>query len=389
MLATFFPSIKILGNRKGVVILSYLLLLLIFLLDYLFISYHDKYLVFLIVFYMSPLVLVGECIKTTKYDGLILSFFSSLLWYIGEVIKGHISVHNVYDNIWDGFLVLLISTFFSYVLYRSKAYKTQMAIQNEKLKELNEAKNRNLGIASHDIKNPLSVINFSVDILLNEESRTRLTEEQLSLIEMIKKNSSKILALIQDQLNWSKIESGKSQIKISRSDYVKFLKDIIENFNNVKKKNIRIELNCKENYLEFEFDSPHMEEVINNLLSNAIKFSFPDSVITVNVKRTSDSVLTEIIDKGVGIAGDELQKIFKPFVRGSSHPTSGESSTGLGLSIVDKIIAGHNGEIKVKSRPDEGSNFYFTLPLTSKRAIINIKKRFSILHPINRHAHIS
>jgi signal transduction histidine kinase len=329
---------------------------------------------------MSPLVLVGECMKTTKADGLILSVFSSVFWYIGEVLKGHIATHNVYDNIWDGLLVLLISSFFSYVLYRSKVYKLQMAKQNDQLKELNEAKNRNLGIASHDIKNPLSVINFSIDILLSKEERVKLTEEQVSLIEMIKKNSTKILALIQDQLNWSKIESGKSGIKMEKSDYLQFLKDIVKNFNNVKKKNILIELNCKEDCIECEFDSHHMEEAINNLLSNAIKFSFPDSVITINVKKTSDSVLTEIIDKGVGIAEDELQKIFSPFVRGSSHPTSGESSTGLGLSIVDKVILGHNGEIKVKSKLNEGSNFYFTLPLTSKRTILNIKNKLPSLH---------
>ncbi len=374
------------GSRWKVSILSYFILLSIFVLDYLFIDYHENYTIFLIVIYLVPIFLMAECIKTTRVDVVAILVVSSLLWYFGDILKGHAHV-NKYDDAWNAGIILLIYTGFVYVIFRTRTFRYQLQKQNEQLKYFYSVKNESLGIASHDIKNPLGVIYLSTEILLDKESREKLTAEHILLIEMIKKNATKITKLIQDQLNWSKLESGTINPKMEKMDYVKFIKGIVDNFNIAKRKNITIMVKCGYSEINALADRFHMEEVMNNLLENAIKFSYPNSIITVKMSKDDDSVLTEIIDKGVGIPANELQKIFKPFVRGSSIATGGENSTGLGLAIVDKIISEHGGKINVKSKLKEGSTFYFTLPLSIQSETRIIKSRSLSTDPSVRSAH--
>jgi signal transduction histidine kinase len=112
------------------------------------------------------------------------------------------------------------------------------------------------------------------------------------------------------------------------------------------------------------FDPVYLSEVIDNLITNAIKYSNRDKQIEVLVKVTDDKWLrTEVKDNGIGIDSSELDKLFKPFSKTSSRPTSGEISSGLGLAIADKVVRLHGGEIGVQSKINEGSTFYFTLPL--------------------------
>ncbi len=111
-------------------------------------------------------------------------------------------------------------------------------------------------------------------------------------------------------------------------------------------------------------DKIKVEQVINNLITNAIKFSFPKSDVEINVIPQQDKMLTRIIDHGIGIQSDELEKIFKAFKSGSKKGTLGEEGTGLGLAISKKIIEAHGGSIGVKSQSGKGSEFWFTLPLS-------------------------
>lgn len=106
-----------------------------------------------------------------------------------------------------------------------------------------------------------------------------------------------------------------------------------------------------------------MTQVMNNLISNAIKYSYPNTNIKIEVTRSDDYILTEIIDEGQGIPRDEMENLFKKFHKTSVKTTAGERSTGLGLAITKKIVEGHGGKINVTSIVNKGSTFYFTLPL--------------------------
>lgn len=125
-----------------------------------------------------------------------------------------------------------------------------------------------------------------------------------------------------------------------------------------------INISLKQDTSDFlvTIDTQKIEQVLNNLLSNAIKFSKPNTNVVLRISATNNFFKSEVIDQGQGISEEDLTGIFKPFQTTKVKPTAGEKSTGLGLAITKKIITEHGGEIHVKSKPGEGSNFYFTLP---------------------------
>jgi len=134
-----------------------------------------------------------------------------------------------------------------------------------------------------------------------------------------------------------------------------------------KNKNITIHLNSPTENLTLDFDKHYLSEVIDNLLSNAIKYSNNNGEIDVKILMPDNKkTITEVIDKGIGISEEEQQKLFNYFQTTSTRPTAGEQSTGLGLAIAKQIIKLHNGEIGVKSIRDQGSNFYFSLPIKNE-----------------------
>lgn len=233
---------------------------------------------------------------------------------------------------------------------------------NHQLELLNQEKNRFLSIAAHDLRNPISTAISFTDILLHNAD-VFPDDRKAGFLKTIEERLQFSLKLMSELLDVSKIEAGTLQLKKEKADYRKLLEQTIA-FNQLvgQWKKISIDLQCGEHELEFGFDRNKMEQVLNNLISNAIKYSHPGSRVTVSVKRGDKLVRTEIHDEGIGIPGDELDKIFEPFQKSSSRPTAGESSTGLGLAIAKKVVEEHGGSIGVTSKPGEGSSFFFTIP---------------------------
>ncbi len=241
---------------------------------------------------------------------------------------------------------------------------TELETQKIRLEELNREKNRILGIAAHDLRNPISIIQIYSEFIL-DRMNNNLTDEQKKFINQIYKTSYVMLNLLQDILDISKIESGVINLVKLPVNYLEFLKNSIEpNYIIAQKKNIDIIFeNGEISELTVHFDENRMTQVINNLLSNAIKFSNPGTKIFVRVSTTDRRVLTEVIDTGLGIPENDKGKIFHPFHKGSFKPTGDEPQTGLGLAIVKKIIEAHGGTIDFESEINRGSNFYFYLPI--------------------------
>lgn len=230
--------------------------------------------------------------------------------------------------------------------------------QNQLLKILNEQKNEFLGMAAHDLRNPIGVIQGFSE-LLEEQVDGELKE----YTSMISKESSKMLQLLNDLLDISKIEAGRLDLKKNSTNYIDLVKQNIKINNFIaQKKNIRIVSDFATTHLILEIDEAKIEQVLNNLLSNATKYSYPNSKIIVEIFQKDNHIVTQIIDQGQGIPEKEIDGIFNPFKKTSIHPTGSESSHGLGLAIVKKIIEGHNGNLGVTSKIGEGSVFYFTLP---------------------------
>ena len=247
----------------------------------------------------------------------------------------------------------------SHLLHFIKVTIDELEEQNEKLKALNEQKNEFLGIAAHDLRSPLGVIHGFSELL-----QEKIDDEYKPYTSMIAKTITNMFTLLNDLLDISKIESGKLDLKLEHVEYVSMVRQNLSMNRFVASgKNIRIVESFDQDQLLISIDLGKIGQVLNNLIGNAIKYSHPDSTIVVNVFKTGEQITTEVIDQGIGIKSEEIDRIFRPFERSSSRPTSNETSHGLGLAIVKKIVEGHGGTVGVNSVLGKGSTFWFTLPV--------------------------
>lgn len=235
--------------------------------------------------------------------------------------------------------------------------------KNAELERLNKVKDEFLGMAAHDLRNPLSVM-FSLSDLLLDEDGDPLTEEQRELIEQIQESSEFMLKLVEDLLEVNRIEAGKLSLSIEETNLKTLLERIVHmNEGLARKKDIDLVLKVSEDIPAIEIDAHKLEQVFNNLISNAVKYSYPGSNVRIFLQKKGDEVRIGVEDEGQGIPEDEQSKLFEPFTTTSAEATGGETSTGLGLTITKKIVEGHNGSIEVESTVGEGSTFTVHLPL--------------------------
>jgi signal transduction histidine kinase len=233
--------------------------------------------------------------------------------------------------------------------------------QNEELNRLNELKNRFLGIAAHDLRSPLSVIQTTIDLLLGPDAHLYESENR-SLLEAVGNQARHMLVLINDLLDYSEIEAGKLPLSYETIDVHSFLQSVIVDLDRTaasKNTEVLYEVSSMDKLLA---DKHRLRQVLENLISNAIKFSPPGSQIRVDVIREENQWRFNVRDQGPGIKPEEREMLFTPFARLSARPTAGEKSTGLGLAISRWVIEAHRGGIGVDSEPGKGSNFWFTIP---------------------------
>jgi signal transduction histidine kinase len=239
----------------------------------------------------------------------------------------------------------------------------QLREKIEELEQLNKIKNDFVGMAAHDLRNPLAVVELYSSFLLEAPS-SPFSEKEVGFLERIRNQSTFMVNLINDLLDVSKIEAGRLELKKENSDYLEFVRDNVSlNSELALRKNISVTCEPKAGSLPLDFDRNKLEQVLNNLIGNAVKFTEADRSIKVTVEERDGQVRTSVADQGQGIPGDELPHVFKEFHRASTRPTAGERSTGLGLAIARRIVEGHGGTIGVESEPGRGSTFFFTLPL--------------------------
>ncbi|MDP8298751.1 MAG: HAMP domain-containing sensor histidine kinase [Candidatus Tantalella remota] len=147
-------------------------------------------------------------------------------------------------------------------------------------------------------------------------------------------------------------------------DYIEFIKEVLEMDSLIaKRRGISVDLRVEGVIPRVYFDRKRMQQVINNLVENAIKYSYNDFAVCVEIKRTDEMVMTGVVDQGLGIPSRERRKLFREFQTTRIKPMGNEEQIGLGLSIAQKIVRLHGGEIGFRSELNKGSTFYFTLPV--------------------------
>ncbi len=233
----------------------------------------------------------------------------------------------------------------------------------QELEELNHLKNRFIGIAAHDLRNPISVIKGYLSLFM-EGFMGDVPEPHKDIMKKMDKSCETMLALINDLLDISAIEAGRLDLELKKVELDGFLKESCE-YNRMlaEGKGIKLVLDLAPGIPVVIIDPARINQVLNNLISNAIKFSYSESTITLKARVIGEDVEISVKDEGQGIADEEISQIFSHFGKGSAHPTGGEKSTGLGLAIVKRIVEAHKGNIRVESEVGKGSTFIFTLPI--------------------------
>lgn len=236
----------------------------------------------------------------------------------------------------------------------------ELARKNVELERLNEQKNRFLGIASHDLRNPLDVIASYSQFLLEEGV---LDGQQREFVQRIRRSSRFMLKLVEDLLDIARIEAGKLELALEDTDLADLVsRNVTLNRVIARKKEIGIDLDIAADVPRVHADGAKIEQVLNNIIGNATKFSPPGSTVTVRVSQDGDGVAIAVADQGPGVPQDEMDKLFQPFEKTAVRSTAGEKGAGLGLAIVKSIVVGHGGRISVSVAPGEGSTFRVRLP---------------------------
>lgn len=227
----------------------------------------------------------------------------------------------------------------------------------EHIKALNDKKDEFIGLASHELKTPLTSISGYLQILsslvTNEKAKFFVGKTRLQV--------KKLNALVSDLLDVSKIEAGKLMLSHERFDIGNVLRDAMELFVHGSS-NYHISLETDITELHVTGDPHRIEQVIVNLLTNAIRYSPGTDRIIIYLNHEADNVKIGVRDFGVGIAADKLKDIFSRFYRvDDANPNI--SGLGIGLYLSYEIVSQHNGRIWAESEPGVGSTFWFTLPL--------------------------
>lgn len=226
-------------------------------------------------------------------------------------------------------------------------------------RKASEEKNRFLGMAAHDLRNPLSFIQQAcrrIEKIIGDH------QDLHPLIDMLQKNTKNMQVLLDDLLDISAIEMGRLQLhalSINLTDIVKERMMVFEEL--AAKKHIQFDCQLS-NSAMVEVDPTRITQVVDNLISNAVKYSPEHSTITVSVDKTERHVSFHVFDTGPGIRPEDEPQLFKTFQRLGHQTTGGESSHGLGLAICLRIVNAHNGRLAYMPNQPSGSHFFFELP---------------------------
>lgn len=239
--------------------------------------------------------------------------------------------------------------------------------QNEELAELNEKKNRFLGIAAHDLRNPLAAISGYAK-LIAEGVVGGVTDKQTQLLVRIDANVDHMLGMVDELLDITAIEAGSLVLNERQTDLERLVQEALGVQRMIAdKKQISIKLHAPGDLPDLFVDPGKLEQVIHNLVSNAIKYSPRSTRVDVTIRIEDHWVWIDVSDEGQGIPVDEQPVIFEPFRKSTSSPTGGEHSTGLGLAIVRRIVEAHAGTIAVSSELGKGSTFSVALPVVAAK----------------------
>ncbi len=227
-------------------------------------------------------------------------------------------------------------------------------------KQLEEMKRDFIVNASHELRTPLTAIHGFVETMENESQGS-----SDKYLEIIKRHTSRLIAIVEDMLTISKMEDDRIQIQISEINFKALIEDVLTIFSvRLKEKKLKISYNISKGLEQFNGDFVKIEQLFINLIDNAIKYTQSGN-IKINVDDDDENLIIQVNDTGIGIPQQDLERIFERFYTVDKSRSRKNGGTGLGLAIVKHIVNLHKGQIEVKSSESKGTTFTVKLPKES------------------------
>ncbi|MFC1910396.1 PAS domain-containing protein [Chloroflexota bacterium] len=230
-------------------------------------------------------------------------------------------------------------------------------------REVERMKSEFVSLVSHELRTPLTSIKGYVDMLMDGDAG-ELKQDQVDYLQVVRKNTERLIMLVTNLLDVSKIEAGAVRLNLALLDLAGVISEVVANFRPLsesKKQNFNI--NLPEKMPPLMGDTGRIAQVLTNLISNACKYTPSGGTISVDVRAEVEFVKISVTDTGVGISPEEQKKLFTKFFRAENPDVQKVGGTGLGLWIARSLVLMHGGEITVASLPGKGSTFSFTLPI--------------------------
>ena len=215
---------------------------------------------------------------------------------------------------------------------------------------------------SHELRTPLALIRLYSETL--ELGRLPNSSKQHEYHEIIRKESERLTALINNILDFSRIEAGKKEYTFRETDVADLVRSTLESYRfEIEQNGFRLEEKIEDNLPPLQVDREAIARSLLNLVNNAVKYSVSDKYLGVSLYRRNGGVNLEVVDHGIGIPPNEQAKVFEKFYRACDPLVHNTKGSGLGLSLVRHIVEAHGGEVGVESSPGKGSKFTITLPV--------------------------
>ena len=222
-----------------------------------------------------------------------------------------------------------------------------------------------VSLVSHELRTPLTSIKGYVDLLIDGDAG-EVTEEQKEFLDIVKSNSNRLVLLVNDLLDVSRIEAGRISLRVQPVDVAGSIDEVATSLRPLmEQKRQSLKLEVPADLPQARADRDRVVQIITNLLSNAQQVHAGRRTVAVRAQAGENEVRVEVSDTGVGLSADERDKLFTKFFRAQNPATQNVSGTGLGLNIVKSLVERQGGRIWVTSEPMQGSTFTFTIPADS------------------------
>lgn len=240
----------------------------------------------------------------------------------------------------------------------------------ERIAEANRMKSEFVSIASHQLRSPLSAINWGLEFVLGGKLG-KLDKEKEEYLSMLYGNSGEMLKIVNNLLNVSRLEQGRFAFQPKNINIAEMAKSIVGGMSPLAySNNVKLTLDIKNSPMpDVLGDDIYTRMVITNLVDNAIKYSkknILDAYVAVRLFTDSDSIKLEVEDNGMGVSKKDQDLIFDKFYRSKAATKQEVVGTGLGLFIAKAVIKNFGGDLNFKSKEGEGSTFWFTLPIQTQ-----------------------